>query len=239
MNQNLIGKIISPEELLVEYQDGEFYRLTNKEECHNEFQYGTGINTDILPFNPKGECKSGGMYFYHISQLHMYKRYCYDIEFIRKVSFTKNSKIYVERDKFKTNEFVLGEREKFDVEKYITEWINKSEERCKIAVQKDGYALRYVEIQTDEICRLAVQQNGCDLQHVEIQTDDICKLAVQQNGFALEYVKIQTDEICRLAVQQNGMALKFVKNQTEEICRLAVQKNGFDIKYVENQTDEL
>ena len=119
MNQNLIGKVISPEELLVEYPDGEFYRLTNKKELHNNMQYKTGINTDILPFNPDGECKHGGMYFFHISQLHMYEIYCRNINFIRKVSLTENSRIYVEKDKFKTNEFVLGEREKFDEENIL------------------------------------------------------------------------------------------------------------------------
>ena len=89
MNRNLIGKVITPKKLLTIYPDGEFYRLTNNEECHNEFHYETGINTDILPFNPKGECKSGGLYFFHISQLHMYRRYCCNIEFIRKYHLQK------------------------------------------------------------------------------------------------------------------------------------------------------
>ena len=57
-------KVISPVELLVEYPDGEFYRLTNEKECHNNFQYKTGINTDILPFNPSGECSPEVCYFF-------------------------------------------------------------------------------------------------------------------------------------------------------------------------------
>jgi len=175
MNQNLIGKVISPEELLLAYPDGEFYRLTNKKECHKDFQYETGINIDILPFSPDGECKPGGLYFFHISQLYMYRRYCCNIEFIRKVSFTKNSKIYVEKDKFKTNEFVLGEREKFDEEKYIAEWLNDLEERCKIAVQQNGNALFYVKNQTGEICKIAVQQNGNALGYVKIKLTSCVK----------------------------------------------------------------
>jgi len=82
----------------------------------------------------------------------MYEFYCSsDVEFIRNVSFTENSKIYVESNKFKTNEFVLGEREIFDTGIYITEWMDKSEKQCKLAVQRNGYALRYVKNQTDEI----------------------------------------------------------------------------------------
>jgi hypothetical protein len=51
----------------------------------------------------------------------------------------------------------------------------------------------------EEICKLAVQQNGDALRYVKNQTEEICKLAVQQNGDALKYVKNQTEEICELA----------------------------------------
>jgi len=230
--------VITPEELLNIYPDGEFYRLTNEEELHKKILYKTGINTDILPFNPKGECEPGGMYFFHISQLHMYKKYCSDIEFIRKVSFTENSKIYVERDKFKTNEFVLGEREIFDEQKYIVDWINKSEERCKIVVQQNGISLRYIHNQTDELCRLAVQQDGYALQFVKNKTDELYKLAVQQDGNALRFIENQTDELCRLAAQKNCFALQFVENKTDELCRLASKQNKTAMEYIKYQNDE-
>jgi len=116
MNRDLIGKVVSPEELLAIYPDGEFYRLTNEEEYHRNLQYKTGINTDILPFNPSGECNPGGMYFFYINQIEEYKSYCPYAFYIRKVSFTPESRIYIEQNKFKTNEFILGDREVFYLE---------------------------------------------------------------------------------------------------------------------------
>ena len=38
---------------------------------------------------------------------------------------------------------------------------------------------------TGEICKLAVQQNGNALKYVKEQTDEICKLSVQQYGDAI------------------------------------------------------
>jgi hypothetical protein len=53
-----------------------------------------------------------------------------------------------------------------------------TEEICKLAVQKDGNALRYVINQTIEICKLAFQQNYNALKYVKrkFKTEEICKL---------------------------------------------------------------
>jgi hypothetical protein len=114
-----------------------------------------------------------------------------------------------------------------------------TDELCKLAVQKDGYALKFVKNQTEELFKLAIQHNGGVLQFMKDQTEEICKLAVQQDGWALKYVIDKTEEICKLAVQQYGRALKYVDHQTEEICKLAVRHNGFALEYVKEQTEEL
>ena len=41
------------------------------------------------------------------------------------------------------------------------------------AVEKDGYALKYVKEQTPEICIKAVEQNGLALKYVKEQTPEI------------------------------------------------------------------
>ena len=97
--------------------------------------------------------------------------------------------------------------------KYETKGLKSDEAFCKLAVQQDGWALRYVKVQTEEICKLAVQQGGYALQYVKVQTEEICKLAVQQDGHALNSVTVQTEEICKLAVQENGYALQYVKDE--------------------------
>ena len=116
----------------------------------------------------------------------------------------------------------------------------QTEELCRLAVQQNGLALKYVKNQTEEICKLAVQQNVYALEYVKIeQTEEICKLAVQEYGYVLQFVKEQTEEICKLAVQEYGYVLQFVKEQTEEICKLAVQQNGNALQYVKKQTEKI
>ena len=44
------------------------YKFTNKDEYHHGLPYHDGVNIDIVPFNPSGECSSGGMYFFDESQ---------------------------------------------------------------------------------------------------------------------------------------------------------------------------
>ena len=94
-------------------------------------------------------------------------------------------------------------------------FINLSEELCKLAVQQDGYLLEYVKNQTEEICKLAF--HNLKILHlinlVKNQTEEICKLAVQQNCYALYFVKNQTEEICKLAVQQDGNSLRYVRKK--------------------------
>ena len=44
-------------------------KLTNETECHNGFQFKTGLNEDTIPFDPTGECKKGGIYFTDIDNI--------------------------------------------------------------------------------------------------------------------------------------------------------------------------
>ena len=108
-------------------------------------------------------------------------------------------------------------------------------------IKKDGYFLRCLrkEEQTEEICKIAVQKNCDAIKYVKEQTEELCKFAVHQSCHLLQFVKNQTEELCKLAVQQDDEAFWYVRNQTEEICKLAVQQNGLSLKYVRNQTDEI
>ena len=68
---------------------------------------------------------------------------------------------------------------------------NLKDKEALAAVEQDGYALQYVEKQTEAICLEAVKQNGYALQYVREQTEAICLAAVKQDGNALLYVKEQ------------------------------------------------
>ena len=36
---------------------------------HNNFKFKDSINEDIIPFNPKGECRASGIYFTETNKL--------------------------------------------------------------------------------------------------------------------------------------------------------------------------
>jgi hypothetical protein len=99
-------------------------------------------------------------------------------------------------------------------------------------VNRDGYDLYYVDVQTEEICLAAVKKNGDALEYVNTQTEEICLAAVNQDGYALFHVKVQTEEICLAAVNQDGGSLRHVNKQTLEICLAAVKQDPYASRFV-------
>ena len=82
---------------------GPFYKLTNEREVHDGLCYKDGLNVDIVPFNPHGECQAGGMYFFERHQLVHVSRYVKDAYWIREVTLCSDSQIYEEENKLKAD----------------------------------------------------------------------------------------------------------------------------------------
>ncbi len=51
--------------------------------------------------------------------------------------------------------------------------------------------IRHIK-QTNKLCLIAVQGNGFALKYVQNQTQKMCLVAVQQNGAALQFVWMRT-----------------------------------------------
>ena len=52
-----------------------YYKITNQEECHRDFQYQTGLNVLDRPFQENGSCVAGGLYFTTLEHLHDFYQY--------------------------------------------------------------------------------------------------------------------------------------------------------------------
>ncbi len=230
-----MSKVLTGKQFHDKYKDKVFVKLTNKDEIHNDFKFKTGLNKDILPFYPTGECQPGGIYFTDKDKLSMWLYYSTQpMYYSRDVKLPDDAWVYEETDKFKADKMILGERE------IISEMlIWKDEDMCMKTVKNSVLVLRYISKQTGEICLEAVKQDGLALFYVREQTEEICLEAVKQNGGALCYVREQTPEICVEAVKQNGGALCYVKEQTREICLEAVKQNGYALQHVRKQTSEI
>lgn len=115
----------------------DFYKITNEKENHNGLQYKTGLNVDILPFNPSGDCKLGGIYFAREDIL-AFLEYG---PWIRKVFIPKGANVYENPglpEKWKADKVILGEREEINLEvikRLIEEGANPKAD--------ESYALRW------------------------------------------------------------------------------------------------
>jgi hypothetical protein len=239
-------------------------KLTNEAENHNGFQFQTGLNIDTVKFNPKGNCRPGGIYFCTIESLGKWLRYNDKIMcFVRFVTIPNDSQVYISEAKIKADKIILSERKKInELEnwndtkfalatvdqmgsslKYIK---NQTLEMCVKAVTKYAGALEYVNSQNFtspeiyEICLAAVRSNVIALQYAKNHNIDMAKLyldAAKKDGFALYYMSVEarTREICMVAVKSNPAALLYVPKQTRELCLEAVKNNANAIHYMEQQ----
>jgi len=112
-----------------------YYKILNENEKHHKMKYKTGLNKDIIKFNPKGSCEPGGLYF---SREDIFAFLNYG-PWIRKVTLEKDSKVYKNPGfgsvKWKTDKFILGERKKIStkvIKKLINEGANIKSNRYEV-----------------------------------------------------------------------------------------------------------
>jgi hypothetical protein len=99
-----------------------YWKITNKEERHYRMQYKDGLNVDILPFNPSGNCRKGGIYF---ASKDIFGFLSYG-PWIREVFLPEDVRIYEnpgEIKKWKADKVILGHRRKWCDVKVLKELI--------------------------------------------------------------------------------------------------------------------
>ena len=89
------------------YPNTEFYKVLTTHCKHYDFIYQHGLNVDHIPFNPIGECSAGGLYFTELDKLGCWIHAPNSGSYIAKVSIPSNAYVYVEKNKFKADQFVL------------------------------------------------------------------------------------------------------------------------------------
>lgn len=212
---------------------------------HYTHQYKEGKNVDSIKFNPTGSCQGGGMYFVTLDNIQEFLSFG---DHLAVIEVYDNSRVYVEKNKFKANKFNIVKIIPFDEvaqyseeiatqilipavgEAYNPDQIVQTEELCLDAVNADGSLICFVHprFRTEALCITAVNQDGGALRFIRNQTEEICLAAVKKHGLALEYVdkKLVTFDLIKAAVEENGGAIKFVKPelQTYELCLDAVKR---------------
>lgn len=225
------------------------FKLCRKNLVHHGFQYKEGLNVDHVPFNPKGQCRPGGLYFFVGIQILNWKKYVLDTHWIFDVEIPDDAQVYHEDGKSKADKIILLNKRPFDFKQVIALFdpyeaiafnpevlteLDQTEELCMAAIQKCPDLIQSVHNQTEKICLEAVKRNPSKLAYVRNRTEKVCLEAVRQNGMLLYYLwdHEKTPKVCLEAIKQNGRALMYVKDQTVEICIRAVMSYSGAIAYV-------
>ena len=222
------------------FRTTQYFRLTNEEERHREFQYKDGLNVDTNKFHPYGECEGGGLYFFSRQEMWKYQKHTHGVHWVREVTLPDDAKVHLEDGKRKADRFVLGPRQRFDPYAFFTQNYTR-DEKLK-TVKKSGYSIRwFVDSATDEMKLEAVKKDGDSIQYFGDSATDEMKLeAVKQNGHSIyHFVDSATDEMKLEAVKQNGDSIQyFVNSATEEMKLEAVKQNGYSIQwFVDSETE--
>jgi protein tyrosine phosphatase (PTP) superfamily phosphohydrolase (DUF442 family) len=187
--------------------------------------------------------KNGHLYIILINngekyQFHLYSEQLMDVRDAG-INFEEFNKTYpwvFKNIKFTEEEQKLAVQKNGEAIQYID---NPSEEVKKLAVKKNGWAIEFIDNPSEEVKKLAVQQDGLAIYHIKNPSEQVQKLAVQQNRRAIKYIYNPSEEIQKLAVQQTGNAIQYIDNPSKEIQKLAVQQTGNAIRFIKNPSEEV
>ena len=87
-----------------------FFKITNKDEMHYDFQYTDGLNILKEPFAETGSCVPGGLYFTDIDNILEFLHYGV---YLREITLPLNDpdfKIVKDNNKWRANKIILGKR---------------------------------------------------------------------------------------------------------------------------------
>lgn len=249
---NITNTVMSGSDFNSFFNRSTFVKLLRSGENHWGMQYKTGLNEDIVPFNPHGAYEPGGIGFIDEKDIDIWQNGQHF--YIRKVKIPDNAQVYIENDSYKADKIILGKPKE----------LKNDDQLCDIYVQKYScYSpLRMISKKTFDQCAHYVKRNGLALEFVpdKFKTIDLCKMAILSNTFAIRFVPEQllSREMYEYAVSSNGLALEFVPNYSEleenineetrdinewklKLYKMAVSSNGLALGLIkaEYRTNEL
>lgn len=220
----------------------EFYKLLARDLRHYGMTYKEGLNVDVLPFNPHGECQQGGLYFTTAAFVGEWMKP--DWPLIADVTIPADAQVYPEKcgTKWKADRLVLSNIR--PLHQYLKE---HAAQCCSASLEIDRQlmvavtALYRIVLNQDNVsqCLEAIQRSALNLAFIEQQTAEMCALAVRLDGLALRHVKKQTEELCLVAIKNQPESLQYVEEQTEEMCVLAVSLDKSCVQWVKQPSDRM
>lgn len=199
-----------------------FYKVLNgaKDFTHFGMRYTVGVNRDVIPFNPSGECQPGGLYFTTANNLAPWL--CYG-DHIAIVGVEDDARVFIEKNKFKADAITIQEIIPFN------DIPLRDERLASILLFHNCRPPATLEQNYDDCLRAAKKTGALYLVHPRFRTAEMCLAAVREHSFALKFVpeQLKTEELCTIAVKDFPVSLKYVKpeSQTRELCLTALRSH--------------
>lgn len=97
-----------------------YYKVTNRSECHDGYQYHDGLNHLNEPFAKNGSGVLGGLYFTDIAHI---SHFFYNSVYVRKIRIPYGSQVVKDgSDKWRTDQLWFGQR--WGIEEFIRHHAN-------------------------------------------------------------------------------------------------------------------
>lgn len=127
-----------------------YYKITNKNECHNGYQYKDGLNVLNEPFNdnPEDSCCPGGFYFTDYDNLLSFLDYGI---WIREVKIPEDARVIKDKsgDKWRTDKIILLNR--YHIYNDFEKWFDKERFNYKdYSIYLATYFYEYFDIWWDK-----------------------------------------------------------------------------------------
>jgi len=197
---------------------------------HHGFTYKEGENVDILPFNPSGSCREGGLYFTIEKYISLYFSMG---DLVADVTLPANAKVYDDPtgNKWKADRIIISNI------RTIAEYLNNKDEESLIDMIKNDTSIFYhITKKTQRMCNIAIERNPYIFDDVpaEFQTLDMCIRCLKSAPHMFKFVAKQTDFICDMAVSICGITIAHIQAEflTAARCLRAVKQNGLALKFI-------
>lgn len=223
------------------------YKFINDTHQHYTHKYVHGHNIDKIPFSPLESCSTGGLYFSnHKNILHFAKfgsKLC-------RVHIYPHSIIYVEDDKYKTDQFYLDLDNHITIEQFLCDKSNSTFVPYFVYGCNPFNCMNYISPKriTDELCQYLSQilspyliKQFAGYSNFSIFADVVAKWTPQQivnvyktdlRAFSMIPGYILTEELCTLFVTQFCTEDPAYAKDCCEIVRQSVEKVQMNLQLV-------
>src|SRR5579862_8275445 len=163
-------------------QSQKYYKFTNKECKHNEFQYREGLNTDTKPWNTD-ECSEGGLYIVPVEYWYEWITYRDDLYYVWDAQPISDLINYESNHKVKCHQIELSNCRRIEE---MDEW--KSESDQLAVVRKHGRITKYFQNPSEQAQLAVIRQNVYNIRYIPNPSEQAQLAVIRQNVYNIRYI---------------------------------------------------